>query len=118
MDRPLPRDQRKITFTKAFMAVGEGWSDVTIGNMSAHGMMVKCADPPAVGASVTIRRRGAAATGIVQWVNGRRFGLHSHDPIDIAGFNAESAAEASQREASTMAAPRLVERVWHWRSRD
>lgn len=111
------REQRKITFTKAYMAVGEEWVEVTIGNISSTGMMVKCNDVPARGASVTIRRRAAGVSGTVQWVNGRRFGLKADEPIDLEAFLAMSAAEANLHQPATLHAPRLLDRVWHWRSR-
>lgn len=111
------REQRKITFTKAFMAVGEDWVEVTIGNISAHGMMVKCNHLPAVGAAVTIRRRAAGVTGVVQWVNGRRFGLKAAEPIDLGAFLAESAADANRQQAQGVQTGSVLDRVWHWRSR-
>lgn len=112
------REQRKITFTKAYMAQGEGWVDVTIANISSSGMMVKCGDVPQRGASVTIRRRAAGVTGTVQWVSGRRFGLKADHPIDLAAFLAESAAEVNQHQSSAVAGRSgLFDRVWHWRSR-
>lgn len=111
------REQRKITFTRAFMAVGEDWVEVTIANISSTGMMVKCAVMPDVGATVTIRRRGAGVTGTVKWANGRRFGLKADEPIDLAAFLAESAAEANRHEHTTVQATPLLDRVWHWRSR-
>jgi hypothetical protein len=110
------RDQRRITFIKAFMADGDGWVDVTIANLSAHGMMVKCNLPPSVGSAVSIRRRGAGASGVVQWTSGRRFGLYSADPIDLDGFAAESAAEANQ-QSHAPAPQSVIDRLWHWRAR-
>lgn len=112
------REQRKITFTKAYMAVDGDWLDVTIGNISTAGMMVKCTAVPSLGAEVTIRRRAAGVSGTVQWVNGRRFGLKAAERIDLSAFLAESAAEANQRKPIAVAAtPSLFDRVWHWRSR-
>lgn len=112
------RENRRLTFIKAFLAVGEGWAEVTISNISAHGMMVKCNEPPALGATVTIRRRAAGAVGTVMWVKGRRFGMRSVEPIDQDAFGAESAAEIHRREKPVLAKPRLTDRFWHWRSQD
>lgn len=112
------RENRRMTFIKAFLAVGEGWVEVTISNISPHGMMVKCNEPPALGTVVTIRRRAAGVTGTVVWANGRRFGLRSDEPIDQEAFGAESAADAHRREKPVVARPRLADRFWHWRSQD
>lgn len=114
---PPKREQRKITFVKAFMAVGEEWVEVTVSNISAHGMMVKCDVPPPVGSPVTIRRRGAGAQGTVRWVNGRRFGMYSPEDLDLSGFVAASAAETLAMDNAVTQKPRAFERLWHWRSR-
>lgn len=97
------------------MAREDEWVEVQIGNISPHGMMLKCAVPPTLGSTVTIRRRAAAATGIVQWVAGRRCGILSAQEIDQSGFVAESARAAAPVDAAAMQAPRFVERLWHWR---
>lgn len=109
------REQRRITFVKGFMARGEEWVEVTIGNISDHGMMVKCDCPPAVGTRVSVRRRGAGAEGVVQWVNGRRFGMKCDGEVDQRGFVADSAAAAAPMDSAAMHRPHFVERLWHWR---
>lgn len=115
MPRKTAREQRKITFVKAYLASDGDWLEVQIGNISAHGMMLKCANPPAVGSTVMIRRRAAGATGVVQWVQGRRCGINCAQEIDQDAFVAESARAAAPVNPVAMQAPRFVERLWHWR---
>lgn len=115
MARQSDREQRKITFVKAHMALGGEWVEVQIGNISPHGMMLKCAVPPAVGTTVMIRRRAAGAIGVVQWVQGRRCGIYCAQALDQQAFVAESAKAAAPMDAAAMQPPRFVERLWHWR---
>jgi hypothetical protein len=116
MARPPARELRRITFVKGMMARGDEWDEVTIGNISAHGMMIKCLHPPLVGDRVTVRRRGAGAHGVVQWVHGRRFGLLCESEIDQDAFVADSAASAAPQVApGAMQGPRVTDKLWHWR---
>lgn len=46
MAKSQTRAQRKTAFIKAHMREGEGWLDITIGNISTSGLMAKCQKHP------------------------------------------------------------------------
>jgi hypothetical protein len=81
------RETRQVVFLNARLRTDEGWSDVTICNLSARGLMAKCAKPPPKGAFVEVRRGGSCIVGQVRWSHGLRFGLRSQDRIDTAALH-------------------------------
>jgi hypothetical protein len=110
-----PRDQRRLTFIKAHLRWGNEWADASIANVSASCLMVKCQTPPPLDASVEIRRRGTSVTGRVVWVSGSRFGLQSHDPVDVTALLAKSDLEVPKPDAVS---PSVKRPLWHWRLRN
>lgn len=110
MARSQPRAQRRAAFIKAQLRDGEAWRDITIGNISTTGLMVKCQKPPAIGSDVEVRRRGVAITGQVVWASPTRFGLRSAEPIDVSELTAESGliVNHSRSEAPWQTG------FWHW----
>lgn len=72
------------------MRAGEEWVEVTIGNISTSGLMVKCQAATPVGSHVEVRRRGTAIIGEVVWSMRTRFGLRSFEPIDLEALTTES----------------------------
>lgn len=111
MARPQSRAQRKTAFIKAHIRVGEDWVEITIGNISTSGLMVKCQNSPPVGAHVAVRRRGTGIMGEVVWSTRTRFGLRSFEPIDVEALTAESGLNANQVRGEEPGRRRL----WHWR---
>ena len=91
----------------------DAWTEVTIGNISVSGLMVKCQEPPPVGSQVELRRRGVVINGRVVWSRRSRFGLQSTEPIDVDALTAQSGLTANQSQAETL--PRRG--LWHWRRR-
>ena len=114
MFKRADRKSRRMANLRAQMLVGEEWMPVTVVNVSATGLMVKCGNPPAVGARAEIRHRGLIVTGEVIWSVRRRFGLRSDGEIDLAALFAE--LEIMNR-TSLNNAPTRVPRWWHWRSK-
>lgn len=112
MFRSRSRSQRKIAFIKAQMRRGPDWQEVTIGNASETGLMVKCAEPPAAGAEVEIRRRGVCIIGKVVWATRTRFGMQATEPIDLEGLAADSDLQARSAGPRT---PQPGTSLWHWR---
>lgn len=83
-------------FIKAHLKAGEHWRDITIGNVSASGLMVKSRVAPQVGSYAEVRRRGIVIIGEVVWSMSTRFGLRSLAPIDVEALTAESGLSPNQ----------------------
>jgi hypothetical protein len=103
------RDMRQVVFLNARLRTDEGWSDITICNLSARGLMAKCAKPPAKGAFVEVRRGGSCIVGQVRWSQGMRFGLRSQDRIDTAALH-EDPKRTSRRSERRDGAGRAARR--------
>lgn len=112
MGRSKSRAVRKVALIKAQMRVRDKWIEIAVGNVSATGLMAKCPVPPAPGAEVEIRRRGAVITGRVVWATATRFGMASAAPIDVEELTGVSGLQAQQVNDGP---PR--KRLWHWRSK-
>lgn len=110
MGRSKTRAVRKVALIKARMRAGEDWIEIAVANVSATGLMAKCPAPPARGADVEIRRRGAVITGRVVWSTATRFGMESTGPIDVEEFTAGSGLEVRQAEDGP-----ARKGLWHWR---
>lgn len=110
---PRSRAQRKTVFIKAHLKVGDDWRDVTIGNVSVSGLMVKSRIAPKVGSHAEVRRRGIVITGAVVWSMSTRFGLRSLAPIDVEALTAESGLSANQ----TRSQEPVRRSLWHWRKK-
>ena len=115
MLRSKSRAPRKTAFIKAQMKGGEEWLEITIGNISATGLMAKSQTNPPVASVVEVRRRGAVIIGQVVWSTRTRFGLKSSEPIDVEALTAESGLDVGQ--ARSGAPPPPPRRLWRWRER-
>lgn len=93
------------------MRFGDEWLDITISNISASGLMVKCQDAPPVGAHVELRRRGTTIIGEVVWSTRTRFGLRSFHPIDVEALTADSGLDVNR----TRTGEPTRQSTWHWR---
>jgi hypothetical protein len=69
-----------------------GWSDVTICNLSDHGLMARCSDPPPRGSFVELRKGGVTIVGQVRWSRDKRIGVRTQDRIDMVSVLEESPA--------------------------
>src|SRR3546814_10848303 len=69
------------------MRADDGWSDVTIYNVSSRGLMARLGSPPVKGSYVEIWHRNVCVVGQVRWAQGGRFGILSQDKIDISAQN-------------------------------
>jgi hypothetical protein len=106
-----PREPRRQTFISGKMRTTAEWIDVSIANVSATGLLVKCPAAPPVGTKVEIGRRGMRIVGEVVWSRGTRFGLRSFHEIDQAAL-----VEAGLKSARPDISPPQKKRWWHWRS--
>lgn len=80
------REQRATAFLNARMRADDGWSDITICNVSSRGLMAKRGTSPAKGSYVEIWHQHVCVVGHVRWSQGGRFGIRSQDKIDIAAL--------------------------------
>ena len=81
----VPRESRREVVIPAQMRSKGGWSDVTIRNISPHGMMLLAPFPPRPGTYVEVRRASLALGGKVVWVEGKALGIQL---IERLNFNA------------------------------
>lgn len=114
------------------MRTDDGWSDVTICNISSRGLMLKGESSPAKGSYVEIWHRNVCVIGHVRWSHASRFGVRSQDRIDIpallnsarskppAGIERRSGARAPTRGevgpdvAAKAEANRAIAKVFEW----
>lgn len=103
-----PRESRREVVIPAQMRSKGGWSDVTIRNISPHGMMLLAPFPPKPGTYVEVRRASLALVGRVIWVKGKTLGIQL---IERLNFNALLRAANEGWAASQVNAPPAEESV-------
>lgn len=98
----LPRESRREVVIPAQMRTKGGWSDVTIRNISPHGIMLLAPFPPKPGTYVEVRKASLALVGRVIWVKGKTLGIQL---IERLNFNALLRAANEGWAASQVQAP-------------
>lgn len=78
-----PREPRCATHILARMRTDAGWSDVTIGNASRRGLMLRCRTAPPRGTFVELRCRNLCFVARVVWSSSGRCGVRTQDPVDL-----------------------------------
>lgn len=91
----------------------EGWSDITIHNVSSRGLMMRSLGSLARGDYIEIRKGMIAIIGRVVWSKNGSYGVRSQDRIDIAGLLGEAGGirplpDGERRESSRSDAPPLT----------
>lgn len=76
------------------MKSADGWQDVAIRNVSAHGMRISVALPPKRGAYIEVRRATQIIVARTMWVQGNDCGLRTQDVVDIHALVNPNAAKA------------------------
>ena len=84
------REQRRSIFRKVKLRSEEGWTEVTISNVSSRGLMLRCSPAPAKGAFIEVRHRGMSIVGQVMWSNGSRCGVRTQDKVDTPALLSDS----------------------------
>jgi hypothetical protein len=108
--RPLkPREDRRPISVPARLRSETGWSDVTIGNVSSRGMMLRCVAPPPQRAYIEVRHQGVCIVGQIVWINGARCGVRTQDLVDVAGLLSQGGRRARQPADDRRSAGRPVE---------
>jgi len=68
------------------MRLTAGWHDACILNLSSRGMMVQSEMPPQPGSYLEIRRGSQVIVARVVWMQARRFGVRTQDPLNCAAL--------------------------------
>ncbi|WP_137863871.1 MULTISPECIES: PilZ domain-containing protein [unclassified Sphingomonas] len=100
-----PRESRREVVIPAQMRSKGGWCDVTIRNISPHGMMLLAPFPPRPGTYVEVRKASLALVGRVVWVKGKALGIQL---LERLNFNALLRAANESWAASQARAPRAT----------
>ncbi len=97
------RESRREVVIPAQMRSKGGWCDVTIRNISPHGMMLLAPFPPRPGTYVEVRKASLALAGRVVWVKGKTLGIQL---LERLNFNALLRAANENWAAGQGGAPR------------
>ena len=65
------------------MDAGGPVEDVQVGNVSAHGMMIRASSPPKVGSYVEVIAGDVTAVGRVRWRSENCFGIVTRDRVPV-----------------------------------
>jgi hypothetical protein len=119
-----PRALRRKLLVSARLRQGASWSDASIVNISARGLMIRSSRPMAAGSEVEVRRGNLSIIARVVWRDGARSGLHSDEiiPVDLimgaesptlpaAGTTRGKHAGRLRREERSRTAARRIEFV-------
>ena len=77
------RERRIGVVIASRMRVEDRWTDVSIRNISAHGLLIAAADPPARGSYVEIRRGTQIIVARSVWADGHYCGLRSQETLPV-----------------------------------
>ena len=78
-----PREERFRVVIPSRMRVDNWWTDVCIRNISAHGLLIASANPPARGSYVEIRRGTQIIVARAVWADGQFCGLRSQEALPV-----------------------------------
>ena len=84
-----PRERRVGVSIPSRMRVDSWWTDVCIRNISAHGLLIASANPPARGSYVEIRRGTQIIVARAVWADAQFCGLRSQEVLPIQEIIAE-----------------------------
>lgn len=103
------REERRTIFLKVRLRGDDGWRDVTIGNVSSRGLMLRGVSLPPKGAFIEVRHRSVSIIGRVVWAHGSRCGVRTQDAIDVAALLSQSPVQPRKAQLER----RQVTRVRH-----
>ena len=105
-----PREDRRPVSVRARLRTEAGWSDVTIGNVSSRGLLLRCVSPPPQRAYIEVRHQGVCIVGRIVWTCGGHCGVRTQDQIDVAGLLSPGSRPSKPVANDRRAASRPVER--------
>lgn len=118
------REPRLAVLLPALMRLGVNWMDISIRNVSPHGMMLHAIAPPRPGCYIEIRRATMTIIARAIWVKGNFFGIRTQEIIDPRGLAdgrsfvaPETLAGWNGAERRTIARAGVEERYHHNRHR-
>jgi len=76
------REARHTVLLPARMRTGNDWAEVSIHNVSAHGMLLQAVNTPRPGTYLEIRRATQVIIARTVWAKGHFFGIRTQDVID------------------------------------
>jgi len=76
------REARHTVLLPARMRAGNDWAEVSIHNVSAHGMLLQAVNTPRPGTYLEIRRATQVIIARTVWAKGHFFGIRTQDVID------------------------------------
>ena len=79
----ISREQRHPVAIAARMRGDHGWADISIRNVSLHGMLIQAERPPPPGAYLEVRLANLFYAVRTVWANGRLFGVRTRERIDL-----------------------------------
>lgn len=88
------RQPRIATLIAARLNSDDGWSDVVIRNISAHGAMLQLAAPPRRGTYVELRRGTSVIVGRTIWNDGQHCGIQTQDRVPLESWLSATPAAA------------------------
>lgn len=106
MGEEKPREPRRAVLVTCRMRYDNGWADLTVCNLSLHGLMARCADPPPRGTFVEVRRGAVCVVGQVRWAYAGRLGIRAQDQIDIDGLLGDAPAAKNTHASERRQGPR------------
>jgi len=83
MGTTKPREERRTISLNVRLRFDDGWRDVTIGNVSSRGLMLRGPALPQRGTFIEVRHHGLYIVGRVIWSRGFRAGVRTQDLVDV-----------------------------------
>lgn len=90
-----PRENRIPAFVCARVRTENGWSYVSIGNVSSRGLMLQAVMPMRRNDFIEVRHRQLTMIARVVWTDGTKCGVQTQDNIDIAALLSKAPADGS-----------------------
>ena len=104
-----PREERKTIFVRARLRSDQGWSDVTIANVSSRGLMLQSAAGLRRNDFVEVRYRHVCIVGRIVWAGGARCGVRTQDRIDIAELLSQAPVKRRRQGEERRVSVRTIE---------
>lgn len=104
-----PREDRRPVTVPARLRSEAGWTDVTIGNVSSRGLMLRCVAPPPRRAYIEVRHQGICIVGQVVWISGARCGVRTQDRVDVESLLKQGRPQARRGSNDRRTASRRIE---------
>lgn len=92
------RAERRAALLRTMVRDDDGWSDMTICNVSERGMMLRGSRVPARGTIIEIRSGSTSIVADVRWSAPGQCGVRSREVIDVDGLLRGGSLQAKRQE--------------------